>query len=122
MSLGIAAITFDCRHAGDLATFWSDALGREIDPSPEGAPPQFFASIGRIDPVPGVPAMMFIAVPEGKTIKNRVHLDLDANDREQEVDRLVGLGATVVHDKEEWGVRWTTMADPEGNEFCVASH
>jgi predicted enzyme related to lactoylglutathione lyase len=39
-----------------------------------------------------------------------------------EVDRLVGLGATVVHDKHEWGITWTTLTDPEGNEFCVAKH
>jgi predicted enzyme related to lactoylglutathione lyase len=82
----------------------------------------FFASIGRTDPQPEQPTMMFIKVPEPKSVKNRVHLDLDASDREAEVERLVGLGATVVHDKDEWGVRWTTLTDPEGNEFCVATH
>jgi len=60
-------------------------------------------------------------VPEGKMAKNRVHLDLAAEDRVAEVDRLVGLGATLVHEKEEWGVHWSTLQDPEGNEFCVAA-
>ena len=66
--------------------------------------------------------MMFIAVPEAKSVKNRVHLDLDADDREAEVRRLIELGATHIHDKDEWGISWTTLADPEGNEFCVGQH
>lgn len=47
---------------------------------------------------------------------------LQSDDREADVERLVGIGATRIHDKDEWGVRWTTLADPEGNEFCVATH
>lgn len=121
MTLKIAAISFDCEHATELATFWSAALDRPIDPGEAAAAP-FFASIGREKPTPGEPVLMFLKVPEGKTAKNRTHLDLDATDRAAEVDRLVGLGATVVHDKDEWGVRWTTLLDPAGNEFCVASH
>ena len=122
MSLKIAAITFDCtNNATELATFWSAALDRLIDSGDAESAP-FFASIGRENPTPGEPVLMFIAVPEPKTVKNRTHLDLDATDREAEVERLVGLGATVVHDKEEWGVRWTTLTDPAGNEFCVAEH
>ena len=61
-------------------------------------------------------------MPKGKEVKNRVHLDLQADDRAAEVERLVSLGATVVHDKDAWDVQWTTLADPEGNEFCVAAH
>jgi predicted enzyme related to lactoylglutathione lyase len=121
MTLGIAAITFDCENAAALSTFWSAALGRPVDPGAEETG-GFFASIGMADPTPGQPTFMFIKVPESKTVKNRVHLDLNASDRAAEVERLVGLGATVVHDKEEYGVRWTTLTDPEGNEFCVAEH
>jgi predicted enzyme related to lactoylglutathione lyase len=121
MSLGIAAITFDCENAQTLAAFWAEALGRPVDPD-DGDTGIFFASIGRTNPTPGAPALMFIKVPEGKTVKNRTHLDLDAEDRAAEVERLVALGASVVHDKDEWGVRWTTLTDPEGNEFCVATH
>ena len=121
MTLGIAAITFDCEDARSLSAFWAGALGRPVDLGGEDTG-GFFASIGMADPTPGQPTMMFIKVPEPKTVKNRVHLDLDASDRAAEVDRLVGLGATVVHDKDEWGVRWTTLTDPEGNEFCVAEH
>jgi len=121
MTLNIAAITFDCEHATELATFWSAALDRPIDPG-EAEAAAFFASIGRANPTPGDPILMFIAVPEPKTVKNRTHLDLNASDRAAEVERLVGLGATVMHDKDEWGVRWTTLSDPAGNEFCVAEH
>jgi hypothetical protein len=121
MAVDIAAVTFDCENAATLAQFWSSALGRPIDPGQEEYG-TYFASIGRADPTPGEPVLMFIQVPEGKTAKNRVHLDLNASDRAVEVERLVGLGATVVHDKDEWGTRWTTLLDPEGNEFCVATH
>ena len=63
---------------------------------------------------------MFVKVPEPKIAKNRIHLDLMAPDPEAEVDRLVKLGATWVADLDEYGHTWTVMADPEGNEFCVA--
>ena len=66
--------------------------------------------------------MMFIKVPEGKTAKNRMHLDLGSNDRAADVERLLTLGATEIHKKDEWGIERTTLADPEGNEFCIAGH
>lgn len=59
-------------------------------------------------------------VPEGKTVKNRVHLDLTARDMEAEVERLIGIGARRVEVITEAGLTWTVMTDPEGNEFCVA--
>lgn len=59
---------------------------------------------------------------EKKVVKNRAHVDLTApGDREMEIDRLIGLGAKRLADKDEYGQRWTVLADPEGNEFCVAS-
>ncbi len=63
---------------------------------------------------------MFIQVPEAKTVKNRVHPHLTAADREAEVERLPGFGARRLHDKDEWGMSGTTLADPEGKELCVA--
>ena len=121
MSLNITAITFDCQNASRLAAFWAEALGRAVDSAEEVAG-DFFASIGWKNPTAGQPTMMFLGVPEGRTVKNRVHLDLDASDRAAEVDRLVGLGATVVHEKSECEMSWTTLTDPEGNEFCIAEH
>ena len=68
----------------------------------------------------GEPTWLFNKVPEPKTAKNRMHVDLAAADREAEVARLVELGAKRVTDMDEWGYQWTVMQDPEGNEFCVA--
>ena len=119
MSLHVAAITFDCSNALTLAGFWSAAVGRPVDDQGEMAASEFFA---RIPGDGSDPLMMFIQVPEEKIAKNRVHLDMNASDRAAEVERLVGLGATVIHEKQEYGMEWTTLADPEGNEFCVATH
>jgi hypothetical protein len=65
--------------------------------------------------------LLFQRVPEAKTVKNRLHLDLHASpgQRDAEVARLEGLGATVLRRVEEPGGTWTVMADPEGNEYCV---
>lgn len=115
MTLSIAHITFDCRDATQLAAFWSQAIDRPVN---DGAEP-FFASID-YPPTPGRPAWLFLQVPEGKSAKNRMHLDLTSEDRHAEVDRLVGLGATKVGEHDEYGHQWTVMNDPEGNEFCVS--
>ncbi len=69
--------------------------------------------------LPGDPRLDFMKVPEGKITKNRVHLDWYAPDREAEVERLIGLGATRLWDVKNEDFEWTTLADVEGNEFCV---
>ena len=127
MTIKIASVTFDCADALALGTFWSAALGRPLDPGASSG----FAAIcfeGRRNKVgwadvesddqPGT--WLFTQVPEPKTAKNRMHLDVTAPDPDAEVARLVELGATLVADMEEYGYTWTVMADPEGNEFCVA--
>ncbi|HEY8017956.1 MAG TPA: VOC family protein, partial [Actinomycetota bacterium] len=64
--------------------------------------------------------LLFLIVPEGKTVKNRWHLDLSPpSTMAEEVDRLLGAGATAVRRVDEGGSFWTVMTDPEGNEFCV---
>ena len=117
MTVRLANITFDCADATKLSAFWSDAIGRPVD---DGASTHF-ASIG-FGRGPGAadPTWLFLGVPEGKTAKNRMHLDLTAEDRAGEVDRLVGMGATHLTDVDEWGHQWSVLQDPEGNEFCVA--
>ena len=64
------------------------------------------------------PGIVFVPVPEAKTEKNRLHIDLNPDDREAEIERLLGLGARKV-DIGQGDVTWTILADPEGNEFCV---
>lgn len=103
------SITIDCRDAEELARFWVQALeGYMIDPE--------WAMVLKTEVGPTI---FFQAVPEQKQAKNRVHLDISVADREAEVARLKGLGATVYKEMDEGGYRWTIMQDPEGNEFCV---
>ena len=123
MAVKVAAVTVDCHDALVVAQFWSAALDRPIDPKPTSD----FAAIGLAEHrdtkgwrLSGDPTWLFAKVPEPKTAKNRMHVDLAAPDRETEVARLVELGATRVADKDEWGYEWTVLQDPEGNEFCVA--
>jgi len=68
------------------------------------------------------PRLMFLQVPEPKVSKNRVHLDLGAADLEVEVARVLALGAGLVGHRKEYGITWSTLTDPEGNEFCIAFH
>lgn len=118
MTLSLANITFDCHDAVVLAEFWSRALGRPIN---DGAEPGF-ATIDHPSQ-PGGQAWLFITVPESKTAKNRMHLDLNSSPhdggRDAEVARLIALGGSKISEHDEWGHQWVVMHDPEGNEFCV---
>jgi hypothetical protein len=118
MSLRIANVTFDCTEPAKVARFWSAVLDRPLAPDAN----EFFALVPPADDASGVPTLLFLKVPEPRTAKNRVHLDLATDDREGEVARVLTLGATRVHDNDEYGVRWTTLQDPEGNELCIAEH
>lgn len=119
MTLQHANVTFDCDDVLPVARFWSAALERPIDDEAS----DFFASIGAADK--DRPSFFFAKVPETKTAKNRCHVDLHTESRDAvpvEVDRLVALGATIIRDpKEEFGVYWATLQDPEGNEFCIGA-
>ncbi|ADB35574.1 conserved hypothetical protein [Kribbella flavida DSM 17836] len=110
-------ITVDAANPYQLATFWSQATGWPV--SADDAPGDNEVLVEAPAPVPG---LLFIGVPEGKTVKNRVHLDWvpDERTRDEEVDRLVALGATVHEDhRTPDGPGWVTLRDPEGNEFCI---
>ncbi|MCY9783838.1 VOC family protein [Nocardiopsis sp. EMB25] len=117
MPLELSAISVDCADPHRLATFWSQALGHPIHPDDRPGDPEALIRL------PQGPPLLFLRVPEPKTVKNRLHLDLSAapgHTREQETDRLVGLGATLIDDRREPdGSGWTVLTDPEGNEFCV---
>jgi hypothetical protein len=144
-------VVFDCADPGRLCVFWAQALGYEQEPPPEGfdswdaaltawkIPEEDWNKMAAVVPPgfePGVgggprPRLLFIKVPEGKTVKNRLHLDINAGtsradppaERWEKVlakaAELEGLGAARIKDFEEYGSRWIVMADPEGNEFCV---
>lgn len=112
MSSFIHNITFDCHDAQRVATFWAAVTGWTAS--------RAYEDEYAVGPGEGHIKLYFVPVPEAKTVKNRVHLDVIPGDgtQEQEITRLTGLGATMVTDnRPEFG--WVTMADPEGNEFCV---
>ena len=111
-------ISFDAHDPYALAQFWSRLTGYTV--SDEDAPDddEVLIESGQ----PGVPGLLFLRVPDAKTVKNRVHLDIQppSGTRDEEVERLLGLGARIVDDRRrEDGTGWAVMADPEGNEFCV---
>ena len=111
MSATLNHITFDCADAARVADFWSSVLDEAVD---DGASPDFATITSNTSA-----SWMFVKVPEPKSVKNRVHVDLGTKDLDAELERLAGLGATHIADLDEGGTRWTTMADPEGNEFDV---
>ncbi|MFF6952682.1 VOC family protein [Streptomyces iakyrus] len=108
-------VAIDCADAYGLARFWSRVTGRPLHPEdrPGDRETQVMLAEG--------PVLYFNQVPEPKTVKNRIHLCLrPETSRDQEVDRLLGLGATFVADhRNPDGSGWAVLADPEGNEFCV---
>jgi hypothetical protein len=135
-------VTIDCASPHELADWWAEALGWTVEPSDE-------AFIRRMveaghaseedttthkgvlvwkdgqaitSPDPGRPRVLFQRTADAKTAKNRVHLDLRLGEQAQQatVDRLTAMGATELWRGRQGPHTWVTMADPEGNEFCVA--
>lgn len=115
MTIRVAMVTFDCRDARALASWWARQTGGEITsddgwyvmvaPGERGGPVLAFQQVS--DPTPG---------------KNKLHLDVVADDRELEVERLLGEGALEVARHETPSFTWVVLADPEGNHFCVSQH
>ncbi|MBA2697632.1 MAG: VOC family protein [Nocardioidaceae bacterium] len=137
-------VTFDAAHPHVLADWWADALGWQVEPSDEdfirSMIAQGFASdddttthhgvlvwkegaaIRHPDAAAGPGGrLLFQLVPEGKTVKNRVHLDVrvGADDVEAELQRLTNAGATFLHRGQQGPHSWVTITDPEGNELCL---
>jgi predicted enzyme related to lactoylglutathione lyase len=107
-------LVLDCANPEQLAHFWSEALGYTI----LGGAGSY---VMLIDPDGARPKLLLQAVPEPKSSKNRMHLDIDNPDVEGEATRLESLGARRLEAgaRNEHGTNWLIMADPEGNEFCV---
>jgi predicted enzyme related to lactoylglutathione lyase/uncharacterized damage-inducible protein DinB len=119
MTSAIRHITFDCHDLELVSSFWADVLGWREDPEDPNLRHQDEYLL--VDPNGLHPGLLFIRVPDPKTVKNRVHLDLrPAEGREVEVERIGALGGTVVDDRRQPdGTGWVVMADPEGNELCI---
>ena len=116
MTMSVIGLSIDCADAARLARFWSEVLGRPVNPGADAD----HAAIDATDPASG-PRLSFQKVPEPKTIKNRLHLDLRTDQFEAESERLTGLGASPIRSLERPQIRWTTFADPEGNEFDLVA-
>jgi catechol 2,3-dioxygenase-like lactoylglutathione lyase family enzyme len=116
MALTWQATLFDSGDPRRIADFWQQALGwRRFDDADDDVvllPQEGSPEDGR------TPALLFQKVPEGKTVKNRLHLDLRPDDQAAEVARLEALGARRI-DIGQGEQTWVVMADPDGNEFCV---
>jgi Glyoxalase-like domain len=113
VSLRWEELVIDSRDFRKLGHWWSDAMEWSIILENED-------ELEIQNPDGAGPTILFINVPESKTAKNRLHLDLVPDDQEAEVERLIGLGASRV-DIGQGETSWTVLADPEGNEFCVLS-
>jgi predicted enzyme related to lactoylglutathione lyase len=114
MALAVKHVTFDCADPRGLADFWAQVVGGRVKDD--------WGEFVTVDGAKaGVEHLAFGKVPEAKQAKNRVHLDFRADDRNAEVERVVGLGAVAVADRALGGLEWTVLQDPEGNEFCIAN-
>ena len=107
--VGIAALAIDCHDPPELARWWSRLLGGTLEVDDDGD-----ATLHS----PGGLAIDFLRVPEAKSGKNRLHLDLRSTDLAEATEQAVALGATRADDIYDGG-RWRVLRDPEGNEFCI---
>lgn len=114
--MGIHSVVLDCANPQRLASFWCEALGYR-----QAADADPFVVLAPRDGAGG-PHFLLQSVHEPKFSKNRMHVDIEAEDIELEATRLEGLGARrLIDEPRRLGpVRWIVMADPEGNEFCVS--
>jgi hypothetical protein len=123
MTSKFTELAIDCADPHGLARFWCSVLDYEVHDDDDGivtiGPPTVPEGRNHAGPVP--PTLTFAQVPEGKTVKNRLHIDVNPTDGEQddEVRRLLDLGARHADVGQTGDVSWVCLVDPEGNEFCV---
>ncbi len=113
MTVSIAMITIDTTDPLPLANWWATQTGGAIVEENDG----WFVIVSTGE---GKPALGFQKVDDPTPGKNRIHLDLVSDDREAQVARLLADGATLVSHREMPGFAWATLADPDGNQFCVS--
>ena len=115
----IQTVTIDCADVARVADFWAEVLGYVEDPDDPNLPDEPAWLL--MPPDGNGTVLLFLPVPEAKTVKNRLHLDLRPDGpRDVEVERVLALGATMVDDRRTPdGAGWAVLADPEGNEFCI---
>jgi predicted enzyme related to lactoylglutathione lyase len=112
VTLRLYTVVVDAQDPQALGRFWAEVLGWRVLAADEDE-----VIVGADEHA--YPGLCILRVPETKAIKNRLHIDLAPDDRDREVERLLGLGATRVDIGQGDDVSWVVLADPEGNEFCV---
>jgi len=123
MTSKFTELAIDCADPSGLARFWCLVLDYEVQDEGDGiviiGSPTVPEGKNRLGPIP--PMLTFARVPEGKTVKNRLHMDVNPTDTDQdeEVRRLLALGARHADVGQGDDASWVVLADPEGNEFCV---
>ena len=122
------SVVVDCADIASQARWWAQALGWQlVYEAPDEitiVPPHALAKLDQTPLLERGPGLVFVPVPEGKAVKNRLHIDLAPgpdDDQESEVARLVALGATRADVGQRSEATWVVLQDPEGNEFCVLS-
>jgi hypothetical protein len=134
-------VAIDCKDPHALVRFWAAVMDYTVEDHSElinsliaagqvtredtvevDGKLHFATASACSDPTGNGPRLLFQVVPEPKTVKDRIHLDLHFGEdrRDAEVERIIALGATKLWDGEQGPQRWVTLADPEGNEFCVS--
>ena len=115
MPSSVLNISVDCAEPYTLCQFWSQVTGKPIPGTDSPGDDEVGVELN------DGTTLLFLRVPEPKTVKNRLHLCLQPDiPRDEEIQRLLGLGATLVNDlRNPDGTGWAVLADPEGNEFCV---
>lgn len=129
MALRWYTVVIDCHDIAAQSRWWANVLDYRIvheDENEVAIVPKHASDdpVAEEDWQRQPQGLVFVPVPEGKTVKNRLHLDLaphTAQDRDAEIERLLSLGAQRIDVGQGPDVTWTVMADPEGNEFCVLS-
>jgi hypothetical protein len=112
MPLRFQNVTVDCNDALRVGTFWAELLNLPLRSGEDGTEHW-------IEPARAGADIVFVTVPEPKTVKDRIHLDLRPDDQDAEVARALALGATHVDIGQGTEQTWVVLADPEGNEFCI---
>jgi predicted enzyme related to lactoylglutathione lyase len=111
-TMAVGMITFDTTDAAALAAWWARHTGSTAQDDNGG----WFVTV----PLPGGPTLAFQKIDDPTPGKNRIHLDLHVPDRAAAAQELLADGATLVAEREMPGFGWTVLADPDGNQFCLA--
>ena len=118
-NLRIQCLTVDCKNPRLLAEFWAKVLGWRV--THESGDESYIEKTFNSEALPDYPDILFLRTPDEKVIKNRLHIDLRPKNQDEEVNRVLNLGAKKIEigQSEDSSTTWVVLADPEGNEFCI---